>query len=989
MSQLNKTQLSSENQSNFPTNNTGFITAEKLRNFNQDMIDSLVDEGSYNIDSASFSGSIAGLNTAIDELQLQSGSTILVAEENILLGVAARLNFVGDNITASLVGNVATINVNAGGGEGIGFPFTGSAEITGSLTITGSLKVSQDFTASLPEGYLWVGDSNNQSSLIPSSSFISSGTSGTSGVDGTSGVNGATGAPGTSGTSGVDGSFFGSSGTSGTTGPQGPAGTSGTSGVDGTFNGSSGTSGADGSSGTSGADGVIGSSGSSGTSGVDGAIGSSGTGGTSGTSGVDGSIGSSGSAGSSGTSGIDGTNGTGGSSGTSGIDGTNGTGGSSGTSGVDGTSGSSGTSGLLDLTGNTVDGVITYDGTGNDATVESNLTFDGSTLRVTGSVILNSGSAVTTTKIQSTFGVGPVIIDGIDNGIIIKGGAANVIENTSTFQSLATFENGIVANSISAQSAGVDGPDITISPYIGGDLVVGGGIRAISNVSITGSLSLTGDITASKLLVQIETASVIFSSGSNQFGDAANDIQTLYGSVRVINNLTASGLNYPSVDGNAGEVVTTDGAGNLSFSAITEVENVVITVKNVSGGSLLKGTPCFITGSGTAGNVAGVVAARADSPSLMPAGCVLAENILAGAEGRAFLQGFINGVNTSTFTAGDEVYVGAAGGFTNIRPTGTNLVQPLGYVEKVDALNGSGVVTGPSYFFDLPNIAENNIWVGNSSGVAKQVSSGSFVSTGSFNDYSASVASRNTTDEGNLNTLSSSLSVRLTTDEGNLNTLSSSLSTRLTTDEARIQSLESVSGSYATTGSNKFVGNQQITGSINVSGSYLITSASFTGSLVDNVSPTSTGIPEVKHIVSISSASFAALGTKDPNTLYVVTGSASVAGLSPYTGSVRGNVTIITESSNTASIDLSLGSYFTASVDNSTHIEFTNVLPGQTAVLRLTTTNAASTASFSSNVLQSSGYEYTASLGLGKIDVLTCVSLDSSNILILAANNFK
>jgi hypothetical protein len=53
MSQLNKTQLEAENQSDFPNNNVGAITPTILRGFNTDMIDSLVDENSYNIDSAS------------------------------------------------------------------------------------------------------------------------------------------------------------------------------------------------------------------------------------------------------------------------------------------------------------------------------------------------------------------------------------------------------------------------------------------------------------------------------------------------------------------------------------------------------------------------------------------------------------------------------------------------------------------------------------------------------------------------------------------------------------------------------------------------------------------------------------------------------------------------------------------------------------------------------------------------------------------------
>ena len=59
MAELNKAALTSENNNSFPNNNTGFITPDLLRTFNQNMIDSMVDEISYNADSASFSSSIA------------------------------------------------------------------------------------------------------------------------------------------------------------------------------------------------------------------------------------------------------------------------------------------------------------------------------------------------------------------------------------------------------------------------------------------------------------------------------------------------------------------------------------------------------------------------------------------------------------------------------------------------------------------------------------------------------------------------------------------------------------------------------------------------------------------------------------------------------------------------------------------------------------------------------------------------------------------
>ena len=58
-----------------------------------------------------------------------------------------------------------------------------------------------------------------------------------------------------------------------------------------------------------------------------------------------------------------------------------------------------------------------------------------------------------------------------------------------------------------------------------------------------GNLTLNGTASISYLNVQYESASVIYSSGSNQLGDAANDTQTLYGSVIVpTGSLTVSGI---------------------------------------------------------------------------------------------------------------------------------------------------------------------------------------------------------------------------------------------------------------------------------------------------------------------------------------------------------------------------------------------------------------------------------------------------------------
>jgi hypothetical protein len=63
MSEISKQALLVDNSQSFPNNNAGAITPANLRAFNVNMIDSLVDEIGYNVDSASWNKSINALNT--------------------------------------------------------------------------------------------------------------------------------------------------------------------------------------------------------------------------------------------------------------------------------------------------------------------------------------------------------------------------------------------------------------------------------------------------------------------------------------------------------------------------------------------------------------------------------------------------------------------------------------------------------------------------------------------------------------------------------------------------------------------------------------------------------------------------------------------------------------------------------------------------------------------------------------------------------------
>ena len=172
----------------------------------------------------------------------------------------------------------------------------------------------------------------------------------------------------------------------------------------------------------------------------------------------------------------------------------------------------------------------------------------------------------------------------------------------------------------------------------------------------------------------------------------------------------------PGADGNDGQVLTTDGAGTVTFAYPKTISE---NVKNVSGGILYKGTPVHVTGS--VGNLAEVIAA--DAATNYPAHFVLDQDLADEGEGEGIALGFINNVDVpdaSIYTEGQTVYLGASGGWVTTKPTGTNAIQNLGIIVKVNVSGNkiSGIVMGAGRANDVPNIPQGQIWIGNASGVA-------------------------------------------------------------------------------------------------------------------------------------------------------------------------------------------------------------------------------------------------------------------------------
>jgi len=114
--------------------------------------------------------------------------------------------------------------------------------------------------------------------------------------------------------------------------------------------------------------------------------------------------------------------------------------------------------------------------------------------------------------------------------------------------------------------------------------------------TINGNVNINGTASIAFLNVTYESASVIYSSGSNQFGDAVTDTQTLIGTVIVSGSLNVTGsANIPSITGSL--------LGTSSFAVSASVAQNAISASYAPNSvtASFAATASFITASGVYG----------------------------------------------------------------------------------------------------------------------------------------------------------------------------------------------------------------------------------------------------------------------------------------------------------------------------------------------------------------------------------------------------
>jgi hypothetical protein len=197
---------------------------------------------------------------------------------------------------------------------------------------------------------------------------------------------------------------------------------------------------------------------------------------------------------------------------------------------------------------------------------------------------------------------------------------------------------------------------------------------------------------------------------------------------------TASSLNT-RIDTNSAAIVAANSRIDTNSSEIAALYTnpVLIDVKNTHTGTVTKGTPVFVSGSVGASGRLEVQPADSSNSSKMPAVGLLAQDLDQNGEGRVVVTGILRAFNTNSIDgavagsdndSGKTIYVKSGGGLTVTRPTSSAVdVQNMGKVGRDHDSSGNLIVSSIMRSNDVPNLADDTFWLGNSGATPTSFSS--------------------------------------------------------------------------------------------------------------------------------------------------------------------------------------------------------------------------------------------------------------------------
>ena len=186
--------------------------------------------------------------------------------------------------------------------------------------------------------------------------------------------------------------------------------------------------------------------------------------------------------------------------------------------------------------------------------------------------------------------------------------------------------------------------------------------------------------------------------------------------------------------------------GNVEATEFIGDLRGAVVFKAKAGEALAIGDVVYI--SGISGNTTVVNKADADDAAKMPAFGLAANSVSNNAAIEIYTFGTLSGLDTSSFTEGDELFVGTtAGAFVSVAPAGeSSLIQKIGKVTRAHGSAGSIKIIGAGRTNATPNLNSGNFFLGDSNHQATTTSFATAVSAAETNNLTAAVTWANVPD---------------------------------------------------------------------------------------------------------------------------------------------------------------------------------------------------------------------------------------------------
>lgn len=230
--------------------------------------------------------------------------------------------------------------------------------------------------------------------------------------------------------------------------------------------------------------------------------------------------------------------------------------------------------------------------------------------------------------------------------------------------------------------------------------------------------------TSASTLKRITAANLLANAGAGTFNSFTISDGVLTTPITDADTLT--------VNGTTDEIEVSVGTDSITIGLPDEIAtdvNGAIHVKgrNESGSTITKGTPVYISGQSGSGQDFTVDVADADDTAKMPAVGIAFADSNNNSAITIVTHGKFIGLDTSSYTVGDNLYVSTTGTLTTTVPTGESAgIQKIAKVIRVDASAGQIYVMGASRTNATPNLDDGDIFIGNAS---NQTTTASFNTT--------------------------------------------------------------------------------------------------------------------------------------------------------------------------------------------------------------------------------------------------------------------